>query len=386
MNLKDKNPNTNLAFYLESNRKSGANLGKFIAFLLILIILICLKFVVHPAPINDYLLQKPEKKDDYYLNFGGNVAVIGHLNPDMDTVAASVAGAYLFQGIAVLSGQANTESKFCLEKFNVPLPIQVDELDQKENFKWMLVDHGAQTLRSNLFKEENILAILDHHKLAEDEVEVPVPIYVDIRPWGSSNSILFYHFRNAQKVIPYRIAGVMACAIISDTLNLRSPTKTKFDEIALSALLTQIGYENSTKLAYELFEAKSDISGLTQKEVILLDFKIFKSNGRTFGWGSGNTVRPELYFASGVLENYIEALEQVKTENALDYIFFSVTDIDPQQSDITTTLITLKDDLELATRAFPQGKVLGRNTIFIGALVSRKTDFIPAIERALGAN
>ena len=55
------------------------------------------------------------------------------------------------------------------------------------------------------------------------------PIYIDIRPWGSMSSIIAHNFFTMQIKPSPSTAGMLLCAILSDTLNLMGPTTTDWD-------------------------------------------------------------------------------------------------------------------------------------------------------------
>ena len=61
------------------------------------------------------------------------VLVIGHRNPDTDSVCSAIAYAYLKQqlglkAVPARAGKINPETQFVLEHFNVPVPKLVDDL------------------------------------------------------------------------------------------------------------------------------------------------------------------------------------------------------------------------------------------------------------------
>lgn len=77
---------------------------------------------------------------------------------------------------------------------------------------------------------DKLRGIIDHHPLKNDTVTTPGAILMDIRPWGSAATIIAHTFIKKEIKIEKGVAGVMLCALLSDTLNLKSPTSTKNDE------------------------------------------------------------------------------------------------------------------------------------------------------------
>ena len=69
---------------------------------------------------------------------------MGHKEPDTDTVCSAIAYASLLQALnydakAVLPGKLNTETKYALQKFGVPVP---DSMEHAQGKQFVLVDHS----------------------------------------------------------------------------------------------------------------------------------------------------------------------------------------------------------------------------------------------------
>lgn len=118
------------------------------------------------------------------------ILVVGHKNPDTDTVASAIAVADLFtkrgqEAKAITQGEIAPESVFVLEKFGLAAPeIVTDATDQKI----ILVDHTdiSQTI-DNLDKGE-LLAVVDHHKLGD--VTTPNPLEMWVWPVGCTGTVI----------------------------------------------------------------------------------------------------------------------------------------------------------------------------------------------------
>ena len=67
------------------------------------------------------------------------------------------------------------------------------------------------------------------------------------------------HYLTQNAAIPRKIAGILLSGILSDTLNLQSPTTTDYDRKILVAHIAEVnGREDINKLANEQFNAKSN--------------------------------------------------------------------------------------------------------------------------------
>ena len=63
-----------------------------------------------------------------------------------------------------------------------------------------------------------------------------MPIYLDIRPWGSMSTIVAHTYFSMGRRPSKTIAGMLLCAILSDTLNLLGPTTTEWDKMIVALL------------------------------------------------------------------------------------------------------------------------------------------------------
>jgi inorganic pyrophosphatase/exopolyphosphatase len=181
-------------------------------------------------------------------------------------VCGAIAAAHLFDGRAALSEPAaslNGEILFALSEAADMLvrvqgkrnlskeqalreltPAWLDDLvadsgeERAEQMKVCLVDHSekkqmAPWVRDRYHKQ--VVGLIDHHALA-GSFFTEKPIFMDIRPWGCVCSILAHSFVRLHKPIPEHVAVLMLSAVLSDTLNLKSPTTTEADKFAVCLL------------------------------------------------------------------------------------------------------------------------------------------------------
>lgn len=83
------------------------------------------------------------------------------------------------------------------------------------------------------------------------------PIYLDIRPWGSMSTIIAHTYMVIQRRPRKCVAGMLLCAILSDTLNLMGPTTTDWDRMMVAILCEIAGVTDIEDLAKQQFKAKS---------------------------------------------------------------------------------------------------------------------------------
>ena len=76
-------------------------------------------------------------------------------------------------------------------------------------------------------EEANILEIIDHHRLGG--IKTATPVYFRNEETGCCATIISKIFQEKNVRIPKDLAGLLCCAIISDTVNFKSVTCTKDD-------------------------------------------------------------------------------------------------------------------------------------------------------------
>jgi manganese-dependent inorganic pyrophosphatase len=88
-------------------------------------------------------------------------------------------------------------------------------------------------------------------------------------------------YQQAGLPIPKPVAGLLMCALISDTLNLSSPTTTEVD-CAVMRDLSKISGATPADLASEIFSVGSPLLTLSSREVITADCKEYSERGVRF--------------------------------------------------------------------------------------------------------
>ena len=146
----------------------------------------------------------------------------------------------------------------------------------------ILVDHNEVSQAVDNVENAEILEILDHHKIGT--LQTINPVFFRNQPVGSTSTIVYEMYRENNVEIPKTIAGLLASAILSDTLIFRSPTCTMMDRMAAEHLAKIAGIEPE-EYARKMFRAGSDLKNRTPEEIFYTDFKTFEVNEETIGIG-----------------------------------------------------------------------------------------------------
>ena len=231
----------------------------------------------------------------------------------------------------------------------------------------ILVDHNEKTQAVDGVEEAEVLEIIDHHRLGG--LETGGPVYFRNQPVGCTATIVYNMYREQGVVPDKKTASLLCSAIISDTLLFRSPTATIVDEVSAKEL-AKIAELDINELAQHMFQAGSDLSGKTAEEIFFQDFKQFTVDGIKFGVGQISSMSAEEL--SGIKEVLRPYLEKVATQQRLDMVFFMLTNIIEESSEI---LSYGKGAREQMMDAF--GVQTDQEELLLKGVISRKKQLIP---------
>lgn len=238
--------------------------------------------------------------------------------------------------------------------------------------KVILVDHNERSQSVDGLEESEILEIIDHHRVAD--VFTGNPIYFRNEPVGSTSTIIASIFFENGRRPSKKMAGVLAAAIISDTLLLKSPTSTNIDKMMLDRLAKIAGLEVD-KFTAEMFKAGTSLIGRMPKELLSQDFKTFTIKNDKIGIAQVYTMDPEsLIDMKGEL---IDLMESKAKDNGYSIFMLLLTDIYNEASEI----IVVGDHKALVAQAF--GKELVNNSFYAPGVLSRKKQVVPPITNML---
>ena len=210
----------------------------------------------------------------------GNLKIFGHKNPDLDSVASTVALAHLLlirDGIncdMVVLGEFNKEIKYVFNKFNLNLNLQIlSILEDGENVA--LVDHNEFSQSIGNIENAKIKMVVDHHKI--DNFKTIEPLEYIAKPLGSTSTILYQLLKEINGLDNGEVNILLLSAIISDTLLFKSPTTTK-EDIKVAKELAEILKIEVDVYGLELLKAGADLSDILSDELIMMDSKEFDCN------------------------------------------------------------------------------------------------------------
>ena len=296
--------------------------------------------------------------------------VLGHKNPDTDSIVSALAAAHLFNcrgmdAVACAQGAPAPETEFVLRKFGLSAPEVVTSVAGKDVF---LVDFSDLGQAPEDFAKCRLLGIIDHHKLGDVTSDFPVECWIQCV--GCANTVLKLMFDFYGVEIPRDIAGAMLCAILSDTVLFKSPTCTNLDRKAAQELAAISGVDDIEALGMEMFKAKSNLDA-SPRDLIFRDFKDFDMGGRKIGIGQLELISLDMVDAQ-LKKALQEELKKVKAEGRHSALLI-LTDI-------------MKEGSELLLSSDEPAKVIqslkADEAMWMPGVMSRKKQVVPPLQLA----
>ena len=303
------------------------------------------------------------------------ILVFGHQNPDTDAIGAAIAFANLQKKLgkdaeAVALGEPNEETAFALNHFGLTAP-RVVETVANEVEQVMLVDHNEFQQSADDIEKVEILAVVDHHRIAN--FQTANPLYYRAEPVGCTSTIILKLYKENSVEVPKNIAGMMLSAIVSDTLLFKSPTCTQ-EDVQAAKELAEIAGVDLEGYGLEMLKAGTNLGTKSAAELIDLDAKSFPMGGSNLRIAQVNTVDlAEVILRQAELES---AMQEANAANGYDLFVLVVTNILDSDSEI----LIVGEPKENVEKAF--NVTLDNNRALLKGVVSRKKQVVPQLTAA----
>ena len=300
------------------------------------------------------------------------VLVFGHQNPDTDAITSAISYAYLqnqlgVEAEAVSLGHPNEETAYALEYFKTDAP-RVIESALSETTQVMLVDHNEAQQSVSDIKDLEVLAVVDHHRIAN--FETANPLYYRAEPVGCTNTIILKLYKEHGIEIPKNIAGLMLSAIVSDSLLFKSPTCTD-EDIKAAKELAEIADVDLEVYGLDMLKAGTNLSDKSALQLIDGDAKTFPMGDKNLRIGQVNTVD-----VNDVLSRQAELeaeMAKQNEQNGFDMFVLVITNI----LDSDSVALVVGEPKEKVEEAF--GVKLENNQALLAGVVSRKKQVVPQL-------
>lgn len=302
------------------------------------------------------------------------IYIFGHKNPDTDSICSALVKERFNRKlgyekcVARRLGNLNKETQYVLNYLGIEAPELLEKVEEGQEV--ILVDHNEFNQSVEGIEKAKVIGVIDHHRIAN--FETSEPLYYNARPYGCTCTILYKEYKQRGLEISKEEAILMASAIISDTLLLKSPTTTNHDVKALDELEKIAGIDIK-EYGLEMLKAGTDLDDFSAEELINLDAKSLDKEGTKFVIAQVNTVSiDDVLKRQEEIEN---EMQKSIEEKGLSLFVFAITDILNSNSEI----IALGEKSNVIEPAF--GKTLENNRAFLEGVVSRKKQLLPNIDK-----
>ncbi|MEJ7870802.1 MAG: putative manganese-dependent inorganic diphosphatase [Rubrobacteraceae bacterium] len=206
------------------------------------------------------------------------------------------------------------------------------DLLNPEPRKVLLVDHAERGQSVPGVEQAEVVEILDHHHLGNIETRTPIPATFD--PVGSTATLILERYK-ANGIRPQdSTAKMLLAAVLSDTVIFNSPTTTERDREVVRYVEGLLDVD-AKEFGMEMFEASSDVSGLSAQEIIDRDQKEYD-----LGEVGAMSISQIETVGTGLLERkseLLDSLEELRQKNGYLFTALMVTDIIGQGTELLCT-------------------------------------------------
>lgn len=231
----------------------------------------------------------------------------------------------------------------------------------------ILVDHNELSQAVEGAENYRILEIIDHHRLGSFATKNPIT-FIN-KPVGATSTIVATLFREQKIPLTKEIASILLCAILSDTLVLKSATTTDTDRETAEYLanITDLSIE---ALGLDLMTSASLVGKMSCTDIIKLDLKEYTASNKKFSISQIEVTGP-----SEILERRSALLEELEANRVRKGLYFSalmVTDI----TDLTSLLVISCDKDFYNLIKYPR---VEDNIFILKDILSRKKQLVPVL-------
>jgi manganese-dependent inorganic pyrophosphatase len=221
-------------------------------------------------------------------------------------------------------------------------------------------------------EQAEIIAIIDHHRLAD--VQTGNPVYVRNEPVGSTTSIIASMYQEAGIIPSPNLAGLMASAIISDTVMFKSPTCTPHDKALAERLARQAGV-NCEELGKAMF-SRGVSADMPADKLLGYDMKEFHLGTHSVVISQITTVDSGPFLER--LDELTAELEKNRKAREYDVALMMITNVLKEGTELL-----FAGDPEIIQSAFSLDDLRG-NHVFLPQVLSRKKQIVPALSQIWG--
>lgn len=236
----------------------------------------------------------------------------------------------------------------------------------------VLMDHNERAQSVAGLEQAEILEIVDHHRLAD--IETKNPIYVRNEPVGSTSTIVAGMYQEKGLMPSTKMAGLMAAAIVSDTVMFKSPTCTQRD-IDLANRMARIANVSLDELGKAIFSATCG-DDKTVEAMLNTDYKEFHIAGHNLAVSQITCMDSDRLLKRR--DEFLQAMQAIRQKQKMDTVLLMITDVllDGTQLLYVGDENTIRQAFDIHSEE--------ENCAFLPKIMSRKKQIIPMLSGLWG--
>lgn len=261
------------------------------------------------------------------------IYVVGHKNPDNDSIMAAYTYANLKnmtdadnEYIPVRLGELPAESAMIFEEYGIDAPALIEQVSEGDVL--VLVDHNEMGQAVDGIEDAEVAEVIDHHRIADVSTSAPIT-FINL-PWGSTTSIITKLYEYFGIAPDKQIAACLLSAILTDTVILKSPTATEVDAKHVEKLAQILGVD-PVEFGMKIFKSRGGDDDVSIEDICSRDSKEFNFGGKKCWIAQYETV--DLEGLRGRTDDIAAQVAKIQEEGGYDAALMLLTDIIVEGSD-----------------------------------------------------
>ena len=236
----------------------------------------------------------------------------------------------------------------------------------------VLMDHNEMAQSVPGLDQADILEIIDHHRLAD--IQTKNPIYMRNETVGSTTTIVAGMYQEKGLMPSAKMAGLMAAAIVSDTVMFKSPTCTQRD-IDVANRMARIANISLEELGKAIFSTTCG-DEKTAEVMFKTDYKEFHIAGHDLAVSQITCMDSDRLLLRK--EEFLKVMREIRKKKRFDTVVLMITDVL-----LDGTQLLFVGDEETIRQAFSLKNEI-EDCVFLPKIMSRKKQVIPRLSALWG--
>ena len=236
----------------------------------------------------------------------------------------------------------------------------------------VLMDHNEMAQSVPGLDQADILEIIDHHRLAD--IQTKNPIYMRNETVGSTTTIVAGMYQEKGLMPSAKMAGLIAAAIVSDTVMFKSPTCTQRD-IDVANRMARIANISLEELGKAIFSATCG-DEKSAEVMFKTDYKEFHIAGHDLAVSQITCMDSDRLLLRK--EEFLKVMREIRKKKRFDTVVLMITDVL-----LDGTQLLFVGDEETIRQAFSLKNEI-EDCVFLPKIMSRKKQVIPMLSALWG--